>query len=145
MGYSWVGNQSTTFAVTITGGPKLVDLDAHALAAVVQQAFVFHRRLGDPSAATTPRIHGLGVVAKSDDGLGRGLDRIGLTPDGPDARTATQRAALQKLLHDATLGDETTVFDGALRDEPDMMWEGVFVVVDAAHGELLFATGGYGT
>jgi len=145
VGYAWVATEGATFAVRVEpwGG-----VDATDLPSLVEDAYAFHRRLGDPSASAHP-IRALAALPKTPEGLGSGLDKIGRAPiDGTGDDPATsERAALAHLLDVATSGpraSHTAVLAGELHEEPDMDWEGVFVVVDLEHGELLFATGGRG-
>lgn len=130
MGYEWVANESDTFAVR--ADPWAPDAN---VADLVQKAFVFRRQVA---------LRSLRMVPSSPDGLASTLDAVGRSVDGPDAATTTERLLLESRLQDAAAGEGVIVFRASVK-EHDMYWEGAMIVVDPGHGEILFATGGYGT
>jgi hypothetical protein len=129
-GYEWVANESDTFAVRVEPWDPGADVPD-----LVQRAFTFRRQVP---------LRGLRKVPSSPDGLAGALDAVGRSVDGPDLATKNERELLESRLRDAAAGEGAVVFRASLT-EPDMYWEGALVVVDPAHGEILFATGGYGT
>jgi hypothetical protein len=135
LGFSWVADESDTFAVRVEPwDPSARPADT------VQRAFTFRAR------GSRPLIHGLTELPRPETtaALARALDAVGRSVDSPDAATTAERTKLDALLQAATREDGVLVFTGTLH-EPDMSWEGVLVVVDPHRGELLFATGGYGS
>jgi hypothetical protein len=134
---AWARNQGRTFGVAWEHGPG-GPLDATQRTAILQAAFSFavgeHRDL----------LRRLEVLHEGEE-LGKGLDAVGLFPDGPDARAADARARLDAALRRAAAEHGVTVLRATLSYEPDMAWEGALVVLDEANAQILVATGGYGT
>ena len=76
--------------------------------------------------------------------LGLALDGIGLMASTNDEATAEARGNLENALRAASQTPALTVFTGSLHHQVDVDWEGILVVVDDEHKQLLFARGAFG-
>ncbi len=140
---TWIRTEGSAFGMqweSKSSGP----LSAAARADLVQAAFTFHLREGDPSVTNRKHISKLSPVAPTAAALDKALDAVGFIEAAENVSTKAARSRLAEALGAAARTTGITIYSGSANVQVDVDWEGVLVVVDEPNKQLLFARGAYG-